>query len=172
MKNKSLKNKLVAALLLAIAGHAGMASAFSMLGSKTKIRTTEIITPPPPPPGTSEFSHIGALGDMAGATDVWKVVCPATTTRLDVQVIDRNPVAAPLVSVQTIKGIKATNSTDPSDGDETYSPLVYIDGSVGTYYLLVDKTSADAELYTVDIICKQSATVPLTATSVTLTQDN
>jgi hypothetical protein len=150
-------------LLLAILGHTGIASAFSMGWSKG----IQLFIAP----GTSEFSHSGALGPAAWATDVWTVVCPAATASLETQIIDLDPAAAPLVSVQAIKeGINAKNSTDPGE-DATYSPLVSIKGSAGKYYVLVDKTSEGAELYAVDITCKNSANVAL-STSATLTQDN
>lgn len=143
MKNKSLKNICVAVLVLATAGHTGIASA---------------------------LPYAGALGTAAGATDVWTAICPATTARLETKILDRAPVMAPLVSVQVVKGIKATNSTDPVE-DAVYGPLVGNTGSAGAYYVFVDKTSAGAELYTVDITCRNSSNVVLTATSVKLTQD-
>ncbi|MCX7096929.1 MAG: hypothetical protein NTV43_03370 [Methylococcales bacterium] len=115
--------------------------------------------------------YSGALGVPAGAIDIWTVVCPATTTALDTKVIDLAPVATPLVKVQAIKGVKATNATDPKE-DKVYSPLVKAASGVGIYYVFVDKTAAGAELYTVDIACKNSKNVALTATSVDLTQDN
>lgn len=162
MKKTSSKNKFVAALLLALLGHSGIASAFSMGWSK-KIQIYIA-------PGTSEFSHSGALGTPAWATDVFKVNCPAGTHHLDTQIIDLNPVAAPLVSVQAmIKNINATNSTDPSE-DAAYSPLVSLTGA-GPFYVLVDKNSEGAELYAVDIMCKNSVNVAL-PTIVTPVQDN
>jgi hypothetical protein len=172
MKNITLKNKFVVVLLLITVGYTGFAFAFSMVGSKTLIRKAEAITPPPVG-GGSAVSRTGALGAEAGATDVWAVVCPATTAWLETKVIDLNPVAAPLVSVQTIKGIKATNSTDPVDGDAAYSPAVNTTGTAGTFYVLVDKTSADAENYTVDIICKDANNVGLsTSVGVNPVQNN
>lgn len=172
MKNISLKNKSVVVLLLATVGYAGIASALSMVGSKS-IRTTESITPPPTPPsGSSAVSRTGALGAAAGATDVWTVVCPATTARLETKVIDLNPVKAPLVSVQTIKGLKATNSTDPVDGDAATSPAVNTTGNAGTFYVLVDKTSADEEIYTVDMMCKDSNNVGLSTSVGDYLQNN
>jgi hypothetical protein len=163
MKNTSLKNKLVAALLLVLLVLSGIASALPMGWSK-KIKIYVA-------PGTSEFSHTGALGASAWATDVWTVTCPATTVRLETQVIDLSPVAAPLVSVQAIKeNVNATNSTDPAE-DAAYSPLVSLEGGAGIFYVLVDKTMEGQELYAVDIMCKNSANVALT-TSATLIQDN
>jgi hypothetical protein len=163
MKNTSLKNKFVAVLLLALLVHTGIASSFSMGWSK-KIQIYIA-------PGTSQFSHSGALGAAAWATDVFRVDCPAATTRLETQIFDLNPVAAPLVSVQAIrKNVNATNSTDPSE-DAAYSPLVSIAGGAGIFYVLVDKSSEGAELYAVDIMCKNSADVAL-STTVTPIQDN
>ena len=177
MKTKSLKNKIVAVLLLVIAGHAGFASAFSMVGSKTIIRTTAVVTPPPStPPLSSEFSHTGALGPDAWVTDVWTVDCPANTVRLDTQVYDNSPAAGPLLSVQTIniRGGKenAANSTDSGNGDEAYSPLVRSTGSAGRFFVLIDKTSAGLKIYTVNIACKNSANEALAGTKATLTQDD
>jgi hypothetical protein len=178
MKTTSLKNKIVAVLLLVIAGHAGFASAFSMVGSKTIIRNTAVVTPPPPPPPvTPEFLHSGTLTEPAWVTDVWTVDCPATTVRLDAQVIDNNsPVATPLLSVQAIniRGGKenAANSTDPGNGDEAPSPLVSITGSAGRFFVLIDKTSAGPKIYKVNIACKNSANEALAGTKATLTQDD
>lgn len=179
MKTTSLKNKIVAVLLLVIAGHAGFASAFSMVGSKTIIRNTAVVTPPPsppPPPVTPEFLHSGTLTEPAWVTDVWTVDCPATTVRLDAQVIDNSPAAAPLLSVQAINirgGVEnATNSTDSGNGDVAYSPLVRSTGSAGRFFVLIDKTSAGLKIYTVNIACKNVADEALAGTKATLTQDD
>lgn len=177
MKTKSLKNKIVAVLLLVIAGHAGFASAFSMVGSKTIIRNTAVVTPPPPPPPvTPEFLHSGTLTEPAWVTDVWTVDCPATTVRLDAQVIDNSPTVASLLSVQAINirgGVEnATNSTDSGNGDEAYSPLVRSTGSAGRFFVLIDKTSAGLKIYTVNIACKNLAGEALAGTKATLTQDD
>jgi len=179
MKTTSLKNKIVAVLLLVIAGHAGFASAFSMVGSKTIIRNTAVVTPPPsppPPPVTPEFLHSGTLTEPAWVTDVWTVDCPATTVRLDAQVIDNSPAAAPLLSVQAINirgGVEnATNSTDSGNGDVAYSPLVRSTGSAGRFFVLIDKTSAGLKIYTVNIACKNVAGEALAGTKATLTQDD
>jgi hypothetical protein len=180
MKTTSFKNNIVAVLLLVIAGHAGFASAFSMVGSKTMIRNTAVVTPPPstpPPPVTTEFLHSGTLTEPAWVTDVWTVDCPATTVRLDAQVIDKNsPVATPLLSVQAINirggKEKAANSTDPGNGDEAPSPLVSITDSAGRLFVLIDKTSAGSKIYTVNIACKNVAGEALAGTKATLTQDD
>jgi len=172
MKNISLKNIFVVVLLLITVGYTGFAFAFSMVGSKTLIRKAGAITPPPVG-GGSAVSRTGALGAPAGATDVWTVVCPEKTAKLETKVIDLNPVKAPLVSVQTIKGLKATNSTDPVDGDAAYSPSVNTTGNAGTFYVLVDKTSADPENYTVDMMCKDANNVGLsTSVGVNPVQNN
>lgn len=115
--------------------------------------------------------YSGALGAPAGAIDVWTVVCPDTTTVLESKVQDLKPVVAPLVNVQVIKGFKASNTTDPKE-DTAYSPLAKNAGTAGTYYVFVDKTTSGAELYTIDLVCKNAKNTALVATSVTLTQDN
>jgi len=173
MKYTSLKNKFVVALLLATVGHSGIANAFSMGGSKTIIRKTGSITPtPPPPPGSFAVSRTGALDADASATDVWTVSCPATTEWLETKVMDLDS-SAPLVSVQTIKGIMATNSTDPNDKDAAYSPLVKNKDRAGQFYVLVDKNSAGAVSYTISIECKGSNSVSLSPSAEpNLTQNN
>ena len=102
--------------------------------------------------------------------------CPATTVRLDTQVIDNSPAAAPLLSVQAINirgGVEnATNSTDSGNGDVAYSPLVSITGSAGRFFVLIDKTSAGLKIYTVNIACKNAADEALAGTKATLTQDD
>jgi hypothetical protein len=179
MKTTSLKNKIVAVLLLVIAGHGGFASAFSMVGSKAIIRNTAVVTPPPsppPPPVTPEYLHSGTLTEPAWVTDVWTVDCPATTVRLDAQVIDNSPAAAPLLSVQAINirgGVEnATNSTDSGNGDVAYSPLVRSTGSAGRFFVLIDKTSAGLKIYAVNIACKNLSGEALAGTKATLTQDD
>jgi hypothetical protein len=173
MKNISLKNKFVVALLLATVGYSSIATAFSMGGSKTKIRLTKSTAPPPsPPPGAFAVSRTEALGTDASATDVWTVSCPATTEGLETKVMDLDS-SEPLVSVQTIKGIKATNSTDPNNKDTAYGPLVKNTDRPGQFYVLVDKSSAGAVSYTISIECKGAKNVSLSPSAgPNLTQNN
>ena len=68
-------------------------------------------------------------------------------------VLDTAPAAAPLVAVQGQKGILATNSTDATDADATPSPAVVLNGGAGVYDVLVYKTAAGSESYTLTFHC-------------------
>ena len=111
------------------------------------------------PLARSAFAHTqsGALGDPAGATDYYEVTClddgSGAPASLAIEVRDSSPVAAPLVSVQVRRGLLLANTTDASDGDTGFSPLVSVNGGGGVYQVLVDKTAAGAENYTLDFHC-------------------
>lgn len=107
--------------------------------------------------GVWAHTQSGALGDAAGATDYYQVTCSddgsGAPGSLSMQVLDASPVAAPLVSVQTRKGLLLANSTDATDGDAGLSPIVSVNGGAGVYDVLVDKTAAGAETYTLTFHC-------------------
>lgn len=94
------------------------------------------------------FAHDygGTLGKTAAATDFFQVSCfddgAGPADRLFVQVREGAPTPGPLVNVQVITGITAKNTTDPTNGNATYSPGLNVKAVNGTYYLLVDKTKA------------------------------
>lgn len=126
----SLKNVFVVAAFLS-AGHAHIAPAHSLSG---------------------------ALGSRAQATDLYRVTCFAedggpATDHLRMRVRDNKPKKKPLVSVQVQKGLLATNTTDPADGNAKYSRWVNNHGGDGVYHVFVDKTSAGAEIYTLEYHC-------------------
>ncbi|HXK25978.1 MAG TPA: hypothetical protein VMS55_25145 [Myxococcota bacterium] len=73
---------------------------------------------------------------------------------LAVQLRQQSPVAAPIVSVQVLKGGLATNTTDPVNGDANASPLVALNGSSGSYNVFVDKSDAGTESYELMVQCK------------------
>lgn len=102
----------------------------------------------------------GSLGAGASATDHYHVTCPAVFSRLEGNVTDLIPVAAPLVSMQIHKGNGATNTTDPVDGFTFFfsplqlpSPKVSLVGGSGVYDVLIDKTAAGAENYLMYVQC-------------------
>ncbi|MGH8525660.1 MAG: hypothetical protein ACREXY_16090, partial [Gammaproteobacteria bacterium] len=106
----------------------------------------------------------GALGNSAGATDVYKVTCSnedggsTPTFRLSSKVKDNAPVKPPLVSVSTSKGGTTTNTTDSNgDGNSSYSAWAYNNKGNGIYTLSVKKTKAGLELYTVQFHCEGPA---------------
>jgi hypothetical protein len=95
--------------------------------------------------------------DDAGATDSFQVICSndgsGAPQSLFVQVRDDPPASAALVSVQVQRGSLLANSTDPAEGDTTASPGVSVNGGAGVYDVLVDKSAADAEAYTLTFHC-------------------
>ena len=137
MKIATLKNAFLTALFLVAAGHAGIAPAHSVSG---------------------------ALGNLAGATDVYLITCSneeggnTPTYSLSTQVRDNAPVAAPPVSVLTSKDGKATNIMDNNgDGNSRYSSWVYNNRGNGIYTMIVTKSAAGAEKYTVEFHCQGPA---------------
>ena len=133
----SLKNAFVAAAFLFAVGHTDMAPAHSLRG---------------------------ALGSRAQATDLYQITCFAedggpATDHLSIGVRDNKPVKKPLVSVQVQKGSVATNRTDATDGNATFSRDATIHGGDGVYQVLVDKSSAGAETYTLEFHCESSTDV-------------
>ena len=127
--------------------------------------------------GASAHSLNETLDADAGATDLIQIVCSDNGSgppqSLVVQVRDNTPVAAPLVSVQAQRGALLVNSTDPVDGDTTSSPAVAVNGGSGAYDVLVDKTDAGAESYTMTFHCftGPDGTGFHTGTSLTILQD-
>ncbi len=107
--------------------------------------------------GVSAHTQSGALGDAASATDYYQVTCSNDGTgapaSLSMQVQDAAPPAAPLVSVQVRKALVIANTTDPADGDAGLSPIVHVNGGAGVYDVLVDKSGAGAETYTLTFHC-------------------
>jgi hypothetical protein len=103
-------------------------------------------------------TQAGSLGSGAAATDVYQVICSddgaGPPASLSIQVLDGSPAAAPLVSVQVRNSLELANSTDPTDGDTTASPLVHVNAGSGTVFdVLVDKSGAGAENYVLTFHC-------------------
>lgn len=124
----------------------------------------------------STFAHTlnGSLGTGAGATDYYLVTCAPdageNTSSLEARVKDNAPVVSPLISVQVVRASLASNATDLSDGNTTYSSLAKVNGGNGTYIVMVNKTASGAESYTLEYHCKAANGVH-TATS-SSTQQN
>jgi hypothetical protein len=133
----SLKNAFVAAAFLFAVGHTDMTPAHSLSG---------------------------ALGSGAQATDLYQITCSAEdggppTDHLSIRVRDNKPVRKPLVSVQVQKGPVGTNRTDATDGNAQYSREATIHGGDGAYQVLVDKSSAGPETYSLEFHCESSADI-------------
>ena len=105
----------------------------------------------------SAHTQAGSLGAAASATDSYQVTCSddgsGAPASLIVQILDASPAAAPLVMVQAQKGTELVNSTDPGDADADPSPEAFVNGGAGVYNVLVDKTGAGAESYTLTYHC-------------------
>jgi hypothetical protein len=133
MNMNNVKNIFAAAVLLGLVGHTDLAAAKSLKG---------------------------ALGASRSATDVYRVTCSKNangdTANLKVALLDLAPVAAPMISVQVIKGILAKNTTDAVDGDTTSSPNAIISGGNGSYDVRVNKTSNGGEKYQLNYTCLNS----------------
>ncbi|MGR8934209.1 MAG: hypothetical protein ACU837_07450 [Gammaproteobacteria bacterium] len=105
-----------------------------------------------------------SLGKNAKATDTYEVTCSTdgggASYKLQVRVRDDAPLAGPLVSAQIIKDSKATNTTDLKDGDANFSAAATLvpnpsnpNGGNGVYTVVVDKTKAGAENYSMQYHC-------------------
>lgn len=116
----------------------------------------------------------GSLGSGTSATDVYSITCSndgsGAPARIRAQVRDQSPVASPVVSVQVIKGSLGTNSSDGTDGDTAYSPLVSVNGGSGAYTVLVNKTASGSETYTLQYHCETSTGIH-TGTSIVTRQN-
>lgn len=112
------------------------------------------------PGASSAHTQNGSLGATASATDYYQITCSDDGTgppaSLAVEVMDAVP-AGSLVSVQIQRGSALTNVTDAVDGDASASPPVWVNGGAGVYDVLVDKSSADVAIYTLDYHCYTGA---------------
>jgi hypothetical protein len=103
----------------------------------------------------------GSLATDAGAANYYQVTCSddgaGAPASLAVAVRDVSPVAAPLVSVQIVKGAAARNATDAVDGDAGFSPTVFVDAGAGVYDVFVDKSAAGDEGFVLFFQCTTGA---------------
>jgi hypothetical protein len=137
MKTVSLKKAFIAASILVVGGHAGIASAHTAGGV------------------------IDAAGTNASATDYATVSCyddgDGPASFLFIQIQDQSaPVPGLLMSMQAAKGNQIITTSDPVSGDASASPGVQLWGGNGTYYINASKTAAGARLFTVTYHCMTS----------------
>jgi hypothetical protein len=108
-------------------------------------------------PSAGADTQTGTLGSTASATDFYQVTCTddggGPPGQMVMQVRDEAPASAAIVSVQVHKAGLLVNSTDPAEGDTAFSPLVMVNGGAGVYEVLVDKSGAGAEGYTLNFHC-------------------
>jgi hypothetical protein len=108
---------------------------------------------------SSGRAHTQSESLDAGAerTDFFQVLCTddgaGAPASLVLQVLDAAPAASPLVSALVRRGALVAATTDAVDGDTTASPQIAVDGGGGTYDVLVSKSAAGAEAYTLTFHC-------------------
>jgi hypothetical protein len=99
----------------------------------------------------------GGLASAESATDYYQATCSddgsGSPASLVAEIRDPAPLVEPLISVQIRKANAATSTTDGVDGDAGSSVPVWIDGGVGLYHVLVDKTGSGSEAYTLSLRC-------------------
>jgi hypothetical protein len=122
----------------------------------------------------------GSLGSAASATDFYQVTCSQDEggpppTLLLLQVLDSSSAPSPegpaLVAVQGQKGTLAANSTDLGGGDATASPAITLAGGAGVYDVLVYKTEAGSDGYTLTYHCFSQGQAEHTPTTITTRQN-
>lgn len=100
----------------------------------------------------------------AAAVDYYQVTCGTGTDHLSFQVKDVTANSA-RVSVQVLKGTScgtnacARNTTDTTDTDGAYSPLVQVKQGSGVYNLSVKHTAAGSDSYDVQYHCENASNV-------------
>jgi hypothetical protein len=106
-------------------------------------------------------TQTGSLATGAAATDYYQVTCSddgdGPPGSLVFQVENVSSPTSPLANVLVQKGIMATSSSDPTNGDGVASPLVWINGLDGVYNLYLSKTSTGAVNYTITYHCMTGA---------------
>lgn len=101
----------------------------------------------------------GSLSTTAGATDFYQVTCDddgnGPPAYLVTSILATSATALPHVSVQDRKDTTTTvtNSTDPTNGDTSYSPEARLNGGGGLYNVLIDKDGAGTQSYTFQFHC-------------------
>ncbi|HTO52721.1 MAG TPA: hypothetical protein VMR50_04975 [Myxococcota bacterium] len=107
--------------------------------------------------GAAAHTQTGALGAAASATDFYQVTCSddgsGPPQSLILQIQDTTSGSAPLVGVQGQRGSQTTNSVDPTSGDTNPSPQTYVNGTSGVFDVVVYKTGAGADSYTLTYHC-------------------
>lgn len=116
----------------------------------------------------------GSLGTAANAVDYYEVKCAKNsagdTSYLQFSIKDLAPAATPIINAQITKGIKALTTSDNTDNDTSYSPVLKAVWGNGSYFVSIDKTKAGAELYTFNFAC-MTAKNTLAATTIVIRQN-
>jgi hypothetical protein len=168
-------------------GHAGFASAHTVIGSLVKINAPyktiamalSFLLSLGQPGVVLGHSARGSLRKKKSATDVYSVTCSneeggdTPTFRLAAQVRDL-PRQKPLLSVTIAKDGAAAQATDKNgDGNQRYSPWAYVNGDNGVYQIIVTKSGRGVERYSLEFHCQgpSSSGYVHTGTDVRITQN-
>lgn len=115
-------------------------------------------------------AHFKNNNFIANKTEqVLTFVCPATTAYAQVRVKDKTPNTG-IMSSTLFKDGTAKSVTDVQ-GDANY-PLTFatVNGSAGTYYIIITQTAAASGSYDLEYHCWNAANVEVAGPTVTLTQ--
>lgn len=114
------------------------------------------------------------MGEQADFLGYALVSCDAPSSYLEAAVKDLSGAVTGLqVNLQIIKGNQADSITDPVSGDNDFSPSARVDGGIGTYQLLVNKTAVGSRAFEVSYHCKVDNGLPggeHTGTEITVKQ--
>jgi hypothetical protein len=122
----------------------------------------------------------GSLGSAASATDFYQVTCSQDVggpppALLLLQILDTSSAPAAeapaLIAVQAQVGTLVRNSTDPVGGDGSPSPAITLDGGAVVYDVLVYKTEAGSDGYSLTYHCFSAGQTEHTPTSITTRQN-
>jgi hypothetical protein len=166
--------------LLALAAGLGVLGAAALRRRRAAGALLALLAFAGAPPEAGAHTQNGSLGSAVGATDFYQVTCsqdeggPAPALLL-LQVLDTSSSPAPeapaLLAVQGQKGTLAANSTDLTGGDSNPSPAIALAGGGGVYDLLVYKTEAGSDGYTLTFHCLAADQIEHTPTSITTLQN-
>ena len=105
----------------------------------------------------SAHTQTGSLGAAASSVDFYQVTCSddgsGPPASLEIQIQDTTGASAPLAGVQAQRALQAANTVDPTSGDANASPLAFVNGTSGVFDVLVYKTAAGADSYTLTYHC-------------------
>ena len=113
------------------------------------------------PLGAAAIVQPGSLDAPESDADLFRVTCTddgsGAPASLRLELLATTAASSRLVSAQIQKGVRATNTTDPTSSDASPAPTVAVDGGPGIYDVFVDKSDAGAETYELDLACMTGA---------------
>jgi hypothetical protein len=164
--------------LLALAAGLAAAGGLGLRSRRTRLWAGLLLAAAGLPRAAGAHEQGGALGGAASATDFYQVTCSQDEggpppALLLLQILDTSspPEAPALIAVQGQKGVLARNSTDPVGGDGSASAAIALDGGAGVYDVLVYKTEAGSDGYTLTFHCFSAGQTEHTPTSITTRQN-